>query len=70
MSGTMYEVVFSPGIDMVVESLPVPLQFSVVPLRAARLFPVKVRVELMQKDSVVWLSMALTPETVSNGVFS
>ena len=63
----MYEVVFSPGIDMVVESLPVPLQFSVAPFRAARLCPVKMRVELMQEDSLVWLSAALTPTTVSTG---
>ena len=53
---------------MVVESLPVPLQFSVAPFSDDRLFPVKVSVELMQEDWVVWLSTALTPVTVSGGL--
>ena len=38
-------------------------QFSVAPFSAVRLFPVKVRVELMQEESLVWLSMIFTPLT-------
>ena len=49
---------------MVMESLAVRLQFSVVPFSAARLFPVTMRVELMQEESLVWLSTAFTPLTV------
>ena len=50
---------------MVIESHAVPfLQFSVAPFSAVRLFPVKVRVELMQEESLVWLSMIFTPLTV------
>ena len=60
----VYEVEFLPGIDMVMESLAVRLQFSVAPFSAVRLFPVKVRVELMQEGSLVWLSMTFTPLTV------
>ena len=53
---------------MVTESLAVLgvilLQFSVAPFSAARLFPVMVRVELMQEESLVWLSMIFTPLAV------
>ena len=50
---------------MVIESPAVPLlQFSIAPSSAARLFPVKIRVELMQEGSLVWLSMIFTPLTV------
>ena len=59
---------FSPGIDMVMESLAASaanlLQFSVVPFSAVKLFPVMMSVELMQEESLVWLSMIFTPLTV------
>ena len=56
------------GIDMIMWSLAalVPLlQLSVAPFSAVR-FPVKMRVELMQEVSLVWLSMIFTPLTVAN----
>ena len=55
------------GTDMVMESLAVLvplLQFSVAPFSAVRLFPARMRVELMQEGSLVWLSMIFTPLTV------
>ena len=56
---------------MVIEAVAVlNLQFSVAPFSAARLFPVKVRVELMHDIPLVCLSMTLTPLTVSVGTLS
>ena len=53
---------------MVMEILAVlPLQYSTVPFSAVRLFPVKVRVELMQEGSLVWLSTTLTPLSPTSG---
>ena len=65
---SVYKVELLPGIDMVMESLAVLgvnlLQFSVAPFSAVRLFPVKMRVELMQEESLVWLSVIFTPLTI------
>ena len=52
-----------------VEELAGPLlQFSDVPFSAVRLVPVKVRVELIQEESLVCLSITYTPRTVSDGM--